>query len=195
MKKPLPRDVLKSLWEEDSLLSEGTLDTATSTFLDAFYATRFVTLMSKNFDEWDAFKEGVIDKDGQILVRTAQRTRDQRKTFTHFHRLVWNLKRLLNRVAPGRIASVLAAGKLIMESELPEKTKSDLVTIMESHLMTTNYITAEQMGELYRAKHGKKLTEEAPANSTTGIANPEVPLFRSRLNKRAGPIRRDFRDL
>lgn len=193
MTRPIPLSLLKEIWEEDDILEESALDSAQSTFLDAFYATRFVALMAKDFVEWDAFKAGVIDDKGNILVKTGNRTRDQRKTFTHFHRLVWNLKRLLNRVAPSKIASILAAGKLIMESNVPDDMKDGLVSLMESTLLTTNYITADQMGELYRQKH--QMSEEAPSTSTTGIAGYPVPLFRGRLNKGSGPIRRRFEDL
>jgi hypothetical protein len=51
----------------------------------------------------EAFKYGIIDKDGNVLkkYRTLQTT-NEKKAYTILHRFVFNLKRILKRVGLGR---------------------------------------------------------------------------------------------
>ena len=185
MKIP-PFLILECIRSEPKVLEENRfMDSAQSTFLDAYYAMRFATLLATRFDQWDAFKYGVIDKDGRILVRPADRSRDQRRAFTHFHRLIWNMKRLLDKAAPGRIASILAATRMIMESDASPDAKAVLFEALEEEAIRRNLLSSDDHRALLTER--RNLTEEAPVNNTSGIAKPDMPLFRDPLNRRRAP--------
>jgi hypothetical protein len=89
-----------------SLLSRGA---------DTFYAFRFLRLLTTAWEDTGAFKAGLLDKDGKVLRQPANP--DERSVYNIFHKLVFNVKRLVNKVPFGKttIASYLTALYLIKE--------------------------------------------------------------------------------
>lgn len=88
---------------------------------DLVYTIRFLKLLVTPFEETDAYKAGIIDKDGNKRKDFSMNTTDNREAYrehyTAFHRLVYNVKRLMAK-APGgssRLASYAAALYLIKE--------------------------------------------------------------------------------
>ena len=85
---------------------------------DLYYTYRFLKLLVTRWEDTDAFKLGIVDNDGNILKRASQLvTSEEKSAYTTFHRLVFNIKRLLQKLPAGRtrIASYLAALYLIKE--------------------------------------------------------------------------------
>lgn len=82
---------------------------------DLVYTFRFLRLLTTKFEDTDAFKIGLIDKDGKKL-RNAE-TSDEKNVLTPFIRLVFNIKKIMAK-APGgssKIASYVAALFLLKE--------------------------------------------------------------------------------
>ena len=101
-------------------LKEG----AISRIGDLFYAFRFLRLLTMPWKKTAAFKTGVIDDKGARLrdergkrIKPKTFNPQQKAAYTVFHRLVFNLKRLLQKISFGRgtIASYAAALFLIKE--------------------------------------------------------------------------------
>lgn len=95
---------------------------------DTFYAFRFLRLLTTPWDKTGAFKLGIIDKDGRVI--RSPETPDEQSKYTLFHRLVFNLKRLLNKIPLGKttLASYVAAFWLLKEnSGLSEKQLKSLL--------------------------------------------------------------------
>lgn len=86
--------------------------------VDAFLVYQFLKRLALPFEDWPAFRDGVIDRKGQILVPSDKRTSAQNRSFQLFDILVRNLKLLLARVPGGdtQFASVVAAMVLLKES-------------------------------------------------------------------------------
>ena len=86
--------------------------------IDAFITFRFLKLLVTPFDKTEAVKYGIIDKNGKVLrkYKTLERI-DERKAYTILHRLVFNIKRLLEKLPGGKtkLASYAAALFLIKE--------------------------------------------------------------------------------
>lgn len=85
---------------------------------DIFYTFRFLKLLVTPWEDTDAYRLGIVDKNGNTLKRAADlRTEEERSAYTTFHRLVYNIKRLLNKIPGGktRLASYAAALYLIKE--------------------------------------------------------------------------------
>ena len=83
---------------------------------DLFYAFRFLKLLTTKWTDMKAYEEGVIDENGNVIVKS-NRTPAQKSSFTVFHRLVFNVKRLLEKLPFGKtkLASYAAALFLIKE--------------------------------------------------------------------------------
>ena len=83
---------------------------------DLFYAFRFLKLLVTPWESMEAYKLGIIDKDGKVIKKT-RTTSEEKAAYTVFHRLVFNIKRLLSRLPFGKtkIASWATALFLIKE--------------------------------------------------------------------------------
>ena len=69
--------------------------------IDLFVAYRFLRILTTPWEDQEAYKLGIIDKDGKLLRKLIlSRQRKRKKSFTLLHRLVFNLKRILHKV-PG----------------------------------------------------------------------------------------------
>jgi len=152
-----------------------------TTILDTYYAFRFLYLLTKDFEDTDAFKLGIIDKDGKQLKKIRQlRTSEEKKAFTRFHKLVFRLKELLNKVPMasstiGRYATaIMLIKEEVGESFDVEKVFRDyleesdiilpfMVQYLNEDVDTTQY--TEVFGLLF---DGEELIE----NFTTGVDMP-----------------------
>lgn len=88
---------------------------------DLVYTIRFLKLLVTPFDETDAFKAGIIDEDGKKNKDFSLNSMDDREAYrsyyTPFHRLVFNLKRIMAKAPGGQsvVARYGAALALIKE--------------------------------------------------------------------------------
>jgi hypothetical protein len=87
---------------------------------DLIYTLRFLHILTTPWEEMPAFKKGLIDKNGKNVRKP--KDDDEKSVYTYFHRLVFNVKRLLGMVPLGktRIASYAAALYLLKESGVNE---------------------------------------------------------------------------
>ena len=74
--------------------------------IDLFVTYRFIRLLTTPFEKTDAYKSGVIDKDGNRMVDPKTKraselsTIDEKNSYTILHKLVFNIKKLFAKV-PG----------------------------------------------------------------------------------------------
>ena len=82
---------------------------------DLVYTLRFLRLLTTPWEETNAFKLGLIDDEGKKLRKPV--TTEEKSAYNTFHRLVFNIKKIINK-APGgksKIASYASALYLIKE--------------------------------------------------------------------------------
>jgi hypothetical protein len=82
---------------------------------DLVYTMRFLRLLTTKFEDTNAYKLGLIDEKGKKLKKP--QTSEEKSAYNTFHRLVFNLKKLLAKVPGGssKIASYASALFLIKE--------------------------------------------------------------------------------
>ena len=85
--------------------------------VDLFLVYQFVRRLATTFTKWDAYKQGIIDDKGNVLIKKKDRDPQQKKAFGVFDIMVRNMKRLLAKVPGGgsKLASYAAALFLIKE--------------------------------------------------------------------------------
>jgi hypothetical protein len=86
--------------------------------VDLFLVYQFVRRLATPFKEWEAFKLGIIDENGNVLKKRKELTlASERKAFGVFDVMILNIKKLLAKIPGGstRIASYAAALYLIRE--------------------------------------------------------------------------------
>lgn len=70
-----------------------------SKFIDNAVAMRVLWMLTTPFERTDAFRLGIIDKTGKEIKPISQLNTDvEREAYTYLHRLVFRLKRIINKV-------------------------------------------------------------------------------------------------
>ena len=80
-------------------------------------AYQFIKLLTTPWKEQKAYELGVIDDTGKVIKEKEDRTTEDKKAFTIFHVLIFNIKKLMEKVPFGksRLASFAAALYLLKE--------------------------------------------------------------------------------
>ena len=87
--------------------------------IDFLITYRVVKLLVTPFEKQEAFKTGIIDKDGKVLKKyKTLKTEKERKSYTLLHRFVFNLKRILQKVGLGsKLGSFAVALALLIRED------------------------------------------------------------------------------
>lgn len=136
--------------------------------VDALITYRIVKLLTTPFERQEAFKYGIIDKDGKVLKKSKTlKTEKERKAYTILHRFVFNLKRILQRVGLGsKLGSfAVALALLIKENKEYEQHKVLIERAVNSYLKETNQYDQllNEQGEV------KPVYETEPVTTCFGI--------------------------
>lgn len=98
---------------------------------DLVYTLRFLRLLTTDFVDTKAFKLGLIDQDGKRNKDVNVSSQEQRDAYTPFHRLVFNIKRIISKVpgVEGKLGSYAAALYLMKEQfSITEKQIKEGIT-------------------------------------------------------------------
>ena len=100
-----------------------------SRVIDALIAYRLVKLLVTPFNKTDAYKLGIIDEKGKVLIKSRKITNQkQRKAYTLLIRFVFNLKKLLAKVGiRGPIGSAAAAAIAFFKEEYGDNPEIERV--------------------------------------------------------------------
>tara|TARA_B100000035_G_scaffold124489_1_gene105999 strand:- start:1980 stop:2594 length:615 start_codon:yes stop_codon:yes gene_type:complete len=85
--------------------------------IDLFVTYRFIKLLTTPFEKTDAFKMGIIDKDGNRTDKTLYKV-SEKNAYTILHKLVFNIKKIFSKV-PGlrtRLGTYAAALFLLKDT-------------------------------------------------------------------------------
>lgn len=83
-----------------------------------YFTYKFIRLLVTPWEKTPAYKVGIIDEKGNLLVKVKDMTSQQEKVYSYFDRLVYNLKRMMSKIPGGnsKLASYAAALYLIKEN-------------------------------------------------------------------------------
>ena len=99
---------------------------------DLGYAFRFLKLLTTPWNKLKAYELGIVDEKGKNLKKAKElKTPEEKSAYTIFHRLVFNIKRLLGKVPGGKstLASYAAALYLIKEhTGMSEEKIEEIIT-------------------------------------------------------------------
>ena len=160
-------------------------------FVDSVIAFRILHMLVVPFENTEAFRLGIIDKMGKELMKMRLlNTVEERDAYTLLHRLVFRLKRIINKVPieNKKLVSLAAAYALIKEDLAVGK---ESINLEEKFLLKLNEDLTMELMEVNAALDKSKILsfrqfvseegEGAPANNaaaTAGISgldkNPPV---------------------
>lgn len=103
--------------------------------VDLFLVYQFIKRLSTPFEQWEAFKLGIIDRSGKVLKPSSTlETAKEKAAWGYFDRLVANLKKLLAKVPGGstRLATYAAALLLLREQDnLKSMSDEEMIELLE----------------------------------------------------------------
>jgi len=139
---------------------------------DLILAYQFIKRLTTPFNKTNAYKLGIIDERGKKIK--SPETTEENNAYGYYDRMVFNLKKLLEKVPGGKskFASYAAALFLIKESHSQtEFTEEEMVQGLYEAMDEIDSNTKQQ-------KDFGKLFEDAPANATgsavAGTGDDEV---------------------
>ena len=125
--------------------------------VDLVITYRVVKLLATPFERQEAFKYGIIDKEGKVLRKfRTLKTTAEKKAYTMLHRFIFNLKRILQKAGlGGRLGTfAVALGLLIRE----DKNYRPYKNLIESAVIT--YLKETNQYELLLKEQGDVMTPE-----------------------------------
>jgi len=136
--------------------------------IDALIAFRLLKLLTTRFNKTDAYKLGIIDEKGKVLIRArdfmksfsdSTKRMKARKAYTMLIRFVFNLKRLLRKVGiRGPIGSATAAAIAFFKEEYGENPEVEREVYKHLKEQGFEFDISENYGEplsegTYKVKH------------------------------------------
>jgi len=113
---------------------------------DLYYTFRFVKLLTTPWEETDAVKLGILDSKGKRIKGKKISTSDEKDAYTTFHRLVFNIKRLLNKFPGGSSTISSYAAALVLLREEFNITDKGIEKILKDCELNSDDFIAEQNG-------------------------------------------------
>ena len=136
---------------------------------DIFYAFRFLRLLTTSWGDTKAYTYGIIDDKGKVLKKAKTlKTPAEKAAYTVFHRLVFNIKRLLQKAPGGGSKLAQYATALFLIKEHTGMTEDDLLQAMSEILDST-----EELEESKWFQEDDKL-RPGTYSLTEDIASPET---------------------
>ena len=173
--------------------------------VDLFLVYQFIRRLATPFEKWDAYKEGVIDKDGKVLIKRKKFTnKAQTKSWGVFDIMIANLKKILAKVPGGssRLASYAAALYLIKEhqhftdesllsEDMTDEQLEESLSLFEERYI--NYATLDEafgrarlrqnlakMGHDVNKVHSQNVKDAEAAKKRRQAASKDLSSYRSK---------------
>ena len=128
---------------------------------DLYFVFRFLRLLTMKYERTDAYKYGIIDKKGKPLKKSSElETVDEKASYTMLHRLVFKVRRLIEKVPVlGKSILLNYAAALFLLKEQDNKRIWTDENYMERELnkfLESDWEEeADQLKEAFKGQYGK----------------------------------------
>ena len=174
-----------------------------SRVVDNIIALRIVRMLTTNFSDTQAFKLGIIDAHGNTLKPASTLTSAHEKdAFTYLDRLVFNMKKIINRLPGGESHLKSLVGALWLVKEYYQ-SGSRTTSLMEERyrevmrMLDNNVILAEEqliVSKVLAEEVGVGAMAGAPTNNTANAEVKEPKIGKKNIknyqtiNRRSTPV-------
>jgi hypothetical protein len=150
-----------------------------SKFIDNAVAMRVLWMLTTPFDKTDAFRLGIIDKNGKELRPISKLNTDvEREAYTYLHRLVFRLKMIINKipVENKNFLNFAAAVALVKEgAEYDEDILEELFYMAHEDPETQKLAEELENKTLSFRQFVEEMGVAGGAVAGIGINNPNIP--------------------
>jgi hypothetical protein len=151
--------------------------------VDSVIAYRILRMLTTPFEETDAYKLGIIDNRGKELKKMSQlHTGDERNAYSILHRMVYRIKRIIEKVPVDnkKLATYAAALSLVKENYQNNCEPIDLELQYLNRLntdLTEEIIYVQENLNTKKIYTFKQYTEDAAAPIANNAGSPGVAGF------------------
>jgi hypothetical protein len=131
-----------------------------SRIIDGLIAWRLIKLLTTRFDRTEAYKLGIIDDKGKVLIKSKDiKDKKQRNAYTLLIRFVFNLKRMLGKIGlKSRLGSAAAAAIAFFKEQYGENPEVERQVYKYIKEQGFEFEISETYGEpltegTYKVKH------------------------------------------
>ena len=97
-----------------------------------YFTYKFLRVLTQKWEDSDAYKLGIVDKDGKLLRRVRElKTSEEKDAYSIFNRLAFNLKRILNKLPFGKSALASYAAALFLIKEHSGATDEQIEEVLD----------------------------------------------------------------
>jgi len=97
--------------------------------------------------------QSLIDDNGKLLIKVKDQTNAQKKVYTYFHRLVFNIKRILEKIPFGKPMIKSYAAALFLLKEETGMAEEDILKVLEDLDYDTSLDLNEEFKEINIGQH------------------------------------------
>jgi len=145
-------------------------------YYNGVFGFKFLQMLNKPFNKWQAFKKGLIDEDGYEIKKPSNR--DELSSYNYFVKLVARLKQLMDKQLPD-VRRQLIFDRLFLVRESNNDTEKYWVEVaqrLSNVLKYIDYINNKEMNELIEASFsGDMATSGAGFANRTGGNKNQIP--------------------
>lgn len=153
-----------------------------SRLIDNLIAIRLLYMLVTPFEKTKAYELGIVDENGKILRKANTLTTEQEKdAYNYLTRLIFNVKRLLNKLPGGesKLKNIVAAYYLVKESYAKKSTlvSEERLAVLATRLETVTLV--EEEIEVQKVLDQiKEEGEGGPANVTGAAVATNEPVIK-----------------
>lgn len=150
--------------------------------IDQLLAFKILMMLVKPFKETRAFELGIVDESGKLLIRPSEfKTSEQKEAYNILTRLVFNLKRIINKTPGGesKLKNIAAAYFLVKENMDCDVNEVEL-ELEYNAILRTDAVLVEEAIDVLRFL---QMHEDAPANATGAAVSTNEPVIKRKRKK------------
>jgi hypothetical protein len=156
-----------------------------SALMDNIIAAKLLYMLVTPFDKTDAFKLGIVDAKGKLLRHAKDlKTQAEKDAFNYLTRLIFNLKRLINKLPGGEsnIKNLVAAYYFVKEKVetktafVSEQQFKNLVQRLEKVTLVEEEIVIEKLL--------KQIAEDGEGGGVANVTGAAVSTDQPKIGKK-----------
>jgi hypothetical protein len=115
--------------------------------LDTVYTYRFLKILATKWTDTEAYELGIIDENGTPLKKLKDMNKEEKAAYTPFIRLIFKLKRLMEKIPGGKSATARYGAAILLIKENQEEVEKMGINLdilkkgLERHIMNEEVAT------------------------------------------------------
>ncbi len=154
-----------------------------SRIVDNLIAYRILSMLVTPVKETKAYKLGIVDEKGNNLKKTSSlSTSEEKEAYTYLHRLVFNMKKIINKVGgESKLKSIVASLWLVKEYY---ETKDRSLSLMEDRYIRILEVVNNNVVLVEEELAVRKFFEDTPVNATgAATSTDQAAIKKTDVNK------------